>query len=937
MAVEIIGRREELRAVAGFLTAVPVGGQALLLEGVAGIGKSALLEEGKRLAGERGFRVLASRSAHSETRIAFATMGDLLGPVVGNALPCLAPIQRRALEIALLMRDPDGPPPEVRLLGLALLSVVGALAQERPVVLCLDDVQWIDASSAEVLRYMLRRLEGEPVGLFATVRGRPVEVPLELDNAFGGFVRLTVEPLSVGAIHRLLWGRLGLNLSRPELVRVHEISGGNPFFALELGRAIVRGVVSADSASLALPERLSALVTERLGVLPARVRETLVAVAALAAPSVSLLEPLGAEVVEDIELAEKHRVLELDGDRIRFTHPLLAPASYGAMPLHRRRRLHRCLAELDVDLEERARHLAIAATGPDEEIAAALDAATTQARARGAAQAAAELAERAVELTPAAAVESLNRRRITAAEHCRYAGDMEKAAVLLDEVVGSSQPGRTRADALTQLAGARGMREGFPVAVRLLSDALAEPDLELAQKVNILCELAWLAQLKGNPRTAARHAEEALALAEELADPAILAIALATVAQSSFARTGLIRHELLDRALELEQTLDADGYAAARWSTWTWHAGLPMRLSPSRVTSALLLGRSERHEESRELWRVLTAEAKERADPDVVRCLFHWAQTETTSGAWDTAAELCHEAIELARQIGLEMVEPLCRSILAEIDAYRGETETARREISELLRVVEAGRFRWGAVHLRTALAVLEHSYDDADASWREVSHLFQDVEELDVYLSRLAGSAAIEALIATGDLQQAEWLLAQIDRRAADGDAALRPLALRNRGLLLAAQGADERAIASLEAATHPPEPPQGVNPFELARTLLALGAAQRRAQHKRVARETLGRAAEGFEQLGARVWSEKARSELRRIGGRTASDEELSETELRIVELVVAGRRNREVAAKLSLSPNTVAWNLSKIYRKLGVSSRTELAAHVAAMPPA
>jgi DNA-binding CsgD family transcriptional regulator len=937
MAIEIIGRREELRAVAGFLMAVPDGGQALLLEGDAGIGKSALLEEGKRLAGERGIRVLASHSAHSETRIAFATIGDLLGPVVEDGLPRLAPIQRRALEIALLMRDPNGSPPEARLLALALLSVIRALARERPLVVFLDDAQWVDASSAEVLRYMLRRLEGEPVGLLATVRGRPVEVPLELDRAFAGFERLTVEPLSVGAIHRLLWGRLGLNLSRPELVRVHEISGGNPFFALELGRAIVRGAVTADRPGLALPERLSALVTERLGVLPVRVRETLVAVAALAAPSVTLLEPLGAEVVEDIEFAENHGVLELDDDRIRFTHPLLAPASYAAMPLHRRRRLHRRLAELDVDLEERARHLAIAATGPDEEIAAALDAATTHARARGAAQAAAELAERAVELTPAAAVESHNRRRITAAEHCRYAGDMEKAADLLEEVVGSSQPGRTRADALTQLAGARGMREGFPVAVRLLSNALAEPNLELAQKVNILCELAWLAQLEGNPRTAARHAEEALALAEELADPAILAIALATVAQSSFARTGIIRHDLLDRALELEQTLDADGYAAARWSTWTWHAGLPMRLSPSRVTSALLLGRSERHDDSRELWRGLTAEAKERADPDVARCLFHWAQTELTSGAWDTAAELCHEAIELARQIGLEMVEPLCRSILAEIDAYRGQTAKARREIPELLRVVEAGRFRWGAVHLRIALAVLELSDDDADAGWRQAAHLFQDVGELDVYLARLAGSAAIEALVATGDLQQAEWLLAQIDRRAADGDAALRSLVLRNHGLLLAAQGADERAIASLEAATHPPEPPQGVNRFELARTLLALGTAQRRAQHKRLARETLERAVEGFEQLGARVWAEKARSELRRIGGRIASDDELSETELRIVELVVAGRRNREVAAELSLSPNTVAWNLSKIYRKLGVSSRTELAAHVAAMPQA
>ena len=163
------------------------------------------------------------------------------------------------------------------------------------------------------------------------------------------------------------------------------------------------------------------------------------------------------------------------------------------------------------------------------------------------------------------------------------------------------------------------------------------------------------------------------------------------------------------------------------------------------------------------------------------------------------------------------------------------------------------------------------------------------------------------------------------------------RSLALRCRGLLLAERGDTEAAIAALEAAAVEPEPPREGNPFELARTLLALGTVQRRAQHKRAARESLQRAAEIFERLGARLWLEKARSELRRIGGRTASEGQLSETERRIVELVVAGRRNREVAAELSLSPNTVAWNLSKVYRKLGVSSRTELAAHITATPRA
>ena len=931
MAGEIIGRRDELLALETFLEAAPSGGQALLLEGDAGIGKTVLWEEALRLAGEHDFRVLRSRPTQSEAQVALAAVGDLVTPALSGVLQQLAPVQRHALETALLLREPDGVFPDTRVLGVALLSTVRALAEERTVLIALDDAQWLDASSAEVLTFMLRRLDGAPVALLATVRGQPVAAPLELDRSFAVFRRLAIEPLSVGAIHRLLWGRLGIALSRPVIVRVHSIAGGNPFFALELGRELVEGSMHADDADVELPESLRAVVAQRLGALPGRARETLAAVAALASPSVALLEALGGSNVDDIELAQRRGVVEFDGERIRFAHPLLAPACYDAMPLHRRRQLHRRLADLDVDLEERARHLAIAATGPDEKVAAALDAAAAHAIARGAAQAAAQLSERAVTLTPTDALQSINRRRITAAEHCRYAGDTKKAAALLEDAVASSEPGPLRADALSRLAGARGMAEGFPVTVRLLRRALAEPGLEPRQEVNLLCELAWLAHQGGDIGEGARYAEAGLALAEHLGDPATLAIALAAVAQISFARSGGIRHDLLDRALELEQTLDGEGYAAAGW--WTWHAGLPLRLSPARVTLALLLGRSDRHAESRALWTALTADAWERADPDVVRCLFHRAQTETAAGDWETAARLCDEAIQLTRQIGLEVFEPLCLSILAEIDAYRGETETARRTIPELLRVAETGMFRWAAFRLRVALAVLELSYDDGAASWRQVAQQLDKAQELDVYRARLAGSAGIEALLAIGERRRAERLLAQIDRRAADDDHALRPLALRCRGLLLASQGEFEQAAAPLEAAARATEPPQGVNPFELARTLLALGTVRRRAQRKRAARESLQQAAEIFERLGAQVWLRKTDSELRRIGGRIASDQELSETERQIVELVVAGRRNSEVAAELSLSPNTVAWNLSKVYRKLGVRSRTELAARLTA----
>ena len=400
MAGEIIGRQEELRSLRTFLAELPAGGQALLLEGDPGIGKSTLWHEGVQAARGHDYCVLTARPAQSETRIAFATVGDLFAAVLEQALPALLPLQRRALETALLLRESEGSPPDARALGLAVQSVVQALALERPLLLALDDVQWIDASSAAVLSFVLRRLGDAPVGILATVRGRPVEAPLELDRDLTSLSRLLVEPLSMGAIHRLLWGRLALNLSRPVLARVHDMSGGNPFFALELGRALVEGTIRVDGANVALPASLRSLVAQRLDKLPPRARVTLVAVAALASPSVSVIAPLSLAAVDHIELAQRHGLLELDGDRIRFTHPLLAPACYEAMPLHRRRELHRRLADLDIDPEERARHLAIAAAGPDERIAAALDEAAIHARGRGAAEVAAELAERAVALTP---------------------------------------------------------------------------------------------------------------------------------------------------------------------------------------------------------------------------------------------------------------------------------------------------------------------------------------------------------------------------------------------------------------------------------------------------------------------------------------------------------------------------------------------------------
>jgi DNA-binding CsgD family transcriptional regulator len=648
------------------------------------------------------------------------------------------------------------------------------------------------------------------------------------------------------------------------------------------------------------------------------VRETLVAVAALATPTVTTLKPLGGGVVDHIELAQRRRVLELDGDRIRFAHPLLAPACYEAMPLHRRRRVHERLAALYIDPEERARHLAIAAEGPNEDVAKALDTAAQHAAARGAGQVAAELAEHAVALTPPTDIDDLNRRRIAAAVRCKNAGDVKKGTGLLQEAVESADPGPRRAEALYHLSAARGF-EGHRVSIKLLERALAEPGVDPRRRAAILESLAWKASVSGDSRDSERAlawAEAALALAEDLGEPEALVAGLTTVADIEFWRTGHIRRDLLDRAIELHGRSGLGG--------------------DPRQTLAHQLGRADHFAEARANWEVLILEARAGFSPNLMACLHFLARMEVGSGRWSAATRLCDELIDTGRQTGNESTEPLALMVLAEIDAYRGE-ERVRTTIPELLDV--AGDFGYGgATHrLHRAFASFQLSIGESDASRAGLEPLLADVEQMDEVVAQLTGSVGIETLVAVEDLPAAERLLALLEERAAGSDTALQALADRGRGLLHAARGNLEESIAAFEAAAAEPTPPQESNPFELARTLQLLGTAQRRAQHKRAARETLERSLTMFEALGARLWAEKTRSEIRRIGGRTASDGELSETERQIVELVAAGRKNREVAEELNLSPNTIAWNLSKIYRKLGVRSRTELAAQVSAAPPA
>jgi ATP/maltotriose-dependent transcriptional regulator MalT len=336
-------------------------------------------------------------------------------------------------------------------------------------------------------------------------------------------------------------------------------------------------------------------------------------------------------------------------------------------------------------------------------------------------------------------------------------------------------------------------------------------------------------------------------------------------------------------------------------------------------------------DEARALWDIVVVEATERGDPECAVYLLDLAKMEVSAGRWEHAAEVCQEAISLSRQTGREITELLCQTVLAEIDTWRGEADPV--EILGLVRQTEPPFSNFGVSHrLGRALSALHLSRDEPEAAWNYLVGRFDGVLPMVSVEAQLAGSVGVETLIRLGDLRSAAQMLVQVDAVASTADTAIPYLVHRCRGQLLAAQGDLEGAIAEFETELLEPEPPTQHQPLERARTLLALGRVHRQMQHKKLARETLQAALTSFEQLGARTWADQARGELRRIGGRTNSQEELSETEQRIVDLVVAGLKNREIAERLFLSPDTIAWNLSRVYRKYGVNSRTQLVARLA-----
>ncbi|HMI98398.1 MAG TPA: AAA family ATPase [Gaiellaceae bacterium] len=902
MALEIIGREQELGAVHALLDRATGGPAALVLEGEAGIGKSTLWLAGVEAARERGFCVLSSRPAEAERGLAHVVLSDLFERVLDEVLPALSAPRRHALEVALLVDEASEQPVDPRTLGVAVRTALQTLAERTPVVLAIDDVQWLDPSSASALAFALRRMAPDRVLLLLARRLVEGTQPSELERALEAesVQRLAIGPLSVGALHRFLRDRLGRPFARQTLLRIHEASGGNPFFALELARALGSDV--DPLRPLPVPETLEELVRARLVGLPAPTREALELASALGAPSASLLERAGI-APDALEAAVDAHVIEREDEIIRFSHPLLSSVLYQSLSSDERGSLHRRLAAIMDDPLVRARHLALATDTTDADVAGILDEAATLATGRGAGAVAAELGEHALRLTPPDAHADRHRRALAAARAHRIAGEWIRARTIVADLLAQTQTGSLRAEALVLLAELESVERAIALLAEALDEAASRPALQAA----IHCRLAWATRFGRG----FEHARAALELAEKLDDEVLRGRARAVQAFLGWF------------AGETESPQDLP----ARAHDFADSVGGEKLVQEATLAVANTLAPSSRREEARTFFQREHHEWHERDEPRSARALWGLSWVEFWAGHWNLAAEHAARAHDISIQYGLEV--PQDHLPIALVAVHRGQLELARAHSERALELAEEQFVRM--LHPPQHLAILglvslwsgdpsaagdwlaKADRQAAELGWGEPSVRWWTPDHAELLLEDGRIDEAIR-LIDVWDLDAArvrrEWVLAHVTRC---------------RGLVVAAQGNVDRADFLLQQAVAQHE--EVGDPFGRARAQLALGTVRRRARQKRSARDAIEAGLAGFEQLGAATWVQKARGELGQIGGRTRQ-EGLTDAERRVAALVAEGRTNREVAAALFLTERTIASHLTHVYAKLGIRSRTELA---------
>ena len=900
----LVGRDRECALVDRLLERARAGtAGVLVVVGEAGIGKTALLDYAAEQA--EGMTVVRAVGVESEAQLEFSALFDVCRPLL-DRLGELPERQREALAGALGI-GPGGSVGRFSL-GAATLSLLAAAAEHAPLLVLLDDAHWLDPASSDALRFAARRLAAERVAL---VFGAREEGNDEFD--LRAFESVSLAGIDGEAAAALLARRTGKAVSPEVAERIWRATGGSPLALVEAaGRLTPEQLLGFEPLPDPVPvgAAVERAFGERAARLPEEARQALL-VAALSSsgrvePVVEALELLGADE-RALERAEDAGLIAVEAGRVGFRHPLVRSAVVQGAAASERRRAHRALAEAlaDRSQEERAWHLGAAALGPDEQAAAALAQAGLRTRARSGWASAAMALERSARLTPDADTRRL--RLVEAAEWAWVAGRIERTLALTDELLaaqGTEGAGRAPVVRLRSQIELHCGDVGRGLA-HLLEGAVLLEGHDPGVAVAVLADAVEAAELVGDADQAldAAHRAQALAPGDEQSG-FVAEFALGQALRLSARPADARPH--LERALALLAASDALRASMRALSRGARAAGWL-----DRAPEGLVLAR-----------RASELARDQGAFGPLAHALAASSWLAACSGDWRGGYAQASEGLELARESRCAWASTSCLEQLAWFDAAQGREESCRGHAAKALELATRAGFR--SERARLAAGLLELGLGRA----QEAARIYESIEAATVRQNDAAhGADLVEAQIRSGRPDAAK---AAYERTAAtDNDA----LAARCRGLIAADDAFEVPFQEALEL--HPEH-----DPFGRARTRLCLGERLRRAGRRIDARAELRAAHDGFEQLGAHVWAERAAAELRatgeRLGRRQARQgEELTAQELRVALQAAEGKTNKEIGAALFLSPKTVDFHLGRVYRKLELSSRAGLIKRFAAAP--